>query len=1348
MKHLTIIAAALLLATISLAAEPGTLILSESAPCRSHVEFGLDQFDPVAMRADFENLCKMTKDRKFHVYTTRLKTFHKDLGVKWDKDTWMDHAVISFAASQYTNKDRIDPFIHVPAPPKNWMAPDFDDAAWLAQRYPLIVGRRIAIDREAEFGHRNGYLRFRFHVTDPTKATGLTLSMLYRGGVRVFLNGKEVARGHLPEGPLTPKTRGESYPLKAYVQMNKDGSAKMGTGKRDTGKFIYMGELVGTFEQLPKKIDNKRQPIEGVRNTRGDKQRKGFDITREQWDHYRSLRDRKLGPIMLPKEHIKKGENVLAIELRGSLLHPVALGWGTSIFDKVDGFDHCHLVRMDLRDTTGAARSTLERPAGMQVWVEDMHRRVFTKDHSDQSNPGTIRFEGAPNGSFSGQLAIGTDKALAGLKVTASDLTAASSALPIPHSALRIQFMPSLPLEEQRIMTKGTKQHGEMNRKGMALSMAGDAEVMRYAPRDYNPWTATGEEKSALVSNLRFFDTLNDEPITEIPADSCQAVWLTLDVPRGTAPGTYKGTVTVTANGVDPVTVPIVAEIHGWQMPDPAAFQANIALEHNPYGVARQYKVPVWSDPHFALMENSLRHLGRIGNDFVIIPVLKYSEFGNLAEPGMIKWIRKKDGTLTFDYTVLDRYLALVQKHWKRLRVVTFLIMHGTPNKVAVDVLDEASGKIENIDLHSSSPHFQPYWRAFAVALCAHMRELGLEKNMFWGLGWDSEGDAQLPTFMAQVAPHIKWACATHGHGTGNRHYYTCRSFIYKLANLSVSSHNGWQRPDRLVLNPRGGGSVICVDGGGAPFLLRVAVDRALVSGARGIGRIGVDHWDNVYLDGYKNVGFLPPGLAFTTILWPGKKGADATQRFEVLREGVQEVEARIFLEQQLVRKNLPEELATRVKTALYQHNCATLFIPINAAGLMTEYYNNWQNRSRKLFALAGEVANVVPLDADRDKLTVDLPARAKKDVEITIRNWTSAARAWTATGDQPWLQPAALSGNVAALHTLTATLDASSLPPGKAAHGKLTVTDTATGTAFPVEVTANVSKVMDYVPPDALLDRKQYKFLPDEGCIQMFVPVAKSVSRKVTISNLSGSPLAWQATVSVPWVKLEPASGKTPAQTPQFLTVTVAPPDKGDAKHMPTITFSEMGGSAGVEIPLAIYVMGEYKEPAFPQGEAVLLDSKTFGDLKSRPTFDLNRNFLYYGKIDFSNRVYKTPTGHSKNRLAGLSHSMKFPIPNQMIFDIEGKEYKAFSATVGIPYGWYGPYHNPGGPQSMRLNFQIYVDGELRAQSGYVKPLGPYRRLVVNNLNGAKKLRIVAMSNEPPPDLVTGNWCDPTFWK
>jgi hypothetical protein len=106
-----------------------------------------------------------------------------------------------------------------PPLPAGWIDAAFDDAAWPRARInelptlAFISGAAgpsgIASQSPTKMLLKLGVLALRgkFNVTDPATAR-LTLSLKYRGGVVVYLNGQEIARGALPAGPLTASTPG------------------------------------------------------------------------------------------------------------------------------------------------------------------------------------------------------------------------------------------------------------------------------------------------------------------------------------------------------------------------------------------------------------------------------------------------------------------------------------------------------------------------------------------------------------------------------------------------------------------------------------------------------------------------------------------------------------------------------------------------------------------------------------------------------------------------------------------------------------------------------------------------------------------------------------------------------------------------------------------------------------------------------------------------------------------------------------------------------------------------------------------------------------------------------------
>ena len=108
-------------------------------------------------------------------------------------------------------------------------------------------------------------------------------------------------------------------------------------------------------------------------------------------------------------------------------------------------------------------------------------------------------------------------------------------------------------------------------------------------------------------------------------------------------------------------------------------------------------------------------------------------------------------------------------------------------------------------------------------------------------------------------------------------------------------------RDQILLSTPRMDSGAIVVNGTSTPWVFRIFPERAIFTGYRGTGRMGGDYWAKSYHDGCGHYGGAP-GFSIMKSLWPGPNGAEPSARFEAMIEGLQELEARIFVEQTLDR--------------------------------------------------------------------------------------------------------------------------------------------------------------------------------------------------------------------------------------------------------------------------------------------------------------------------------------------------------------------------------------------------------------------------------------------------------------
>ncbi|MBM4040108.1 MAG: hypothetical protein FJ290_16510 [Planctomycetes bacterium] len=1341
---------------LSAAAGESTLVLDEDGYFRIYHEFGLMRISPDALKAEGdklfekERLARLEKGTKQHL---------KDKGIDWAQADWRDHACVHFRRTQLGDDARAVELIPTVPPPADWAKASFDDASWLCQRLGKLPPERYMAEAYEFTTHliRASFLRSYLHVPDPAAAGELTLDLAFRGGARVLVNGVEVARAHLPKGELAADTPAEDYPREAYL-----AAADEVPEARYAGNF---GDIRSPWDQAPQG-ERRRKEWAAFRMAASRQA-----INQKGWERLMALRDRKLTGVKIPGKLLQKGTNVLAIELRGARFHPQILGGAggprAENWDRHGGtenhtWDHCRLLSVQLRRGAetprlqgGGVLSAVMRPAGVQVWVEDMHTRVFSRDFSPPGCPvGTIRIVGAPNGTFGAQLVVGTDRDLAGLRVTAAELKGAGGV--VPASAIQVS-----PLKGYSILDLHKLGHDRcLGMYHWQCPMAVVA-INRYQVKLANPPAKDEARRKAeqeLFSAFRFFDHISSEPAATVPADTCQPFWLSLRVPPDAKPGLYRGSVSVQAEGMEPVAVPLEAEVIGWRIPGPLELQSIVESEQSPYALAKSYKVELWSDEHWKLVEASFRQLARLGADVLFVPVLLRSEFGNREDASMVKWIRSPDGSLRFDYAVLDRYLDLAIKHCGAPRVVCFQIMHGCPSEShAVKIFDEAAGKEETVEVGPNAEATRrPLWRAFATSARDHMRQKGPEDAMYWGHAFDMVVDPGLVRLMEEFTPGVYWAAGAHARKPDATFRAVARSYGSDITDRSLK---GWKNPFIHLVMPRTNGSVICVEGTSTPYTYRVLCDRAIYCGFNGVGRMGADYFEKTWFDAFRGGQYLLVGRSCVQTLWPGPNGAETSTRNEAMLEGLQEAEARIFLEQSLDRGLLPAELAAEVQKVLDDHFRATLHIPGGTAAItMMDVAGDWQARSRTLFATAAKAAEAVGIDVDKTEIGAEkmqlvfdgqardlhsregipLPALGKAHVSVRLRNWTSKPRAWKAAANEPWIQPAKAEGTLAGQEELAITLDGAKLDPGKVVKGALTITDAATGRSQAVEIAAKVEKPFDFQVQKPVFN----------------VTASETESRDFLLVNRTAAEQPWKLESSAPWMKVQPASGKLKPGASLFVTLAIggASLPREAVTLDATLRLEAAGGAFSEEVAFKTFVIPPYQPPAkLPEGQPVLLEAVS-KDLLVR-----HRSISWFNEKE----AHKAPTfGPTLNVWHGLKplqigekkyeHGLWIKPLHETVYNIEGKGFAAFSAEVG--WNRMVTKSDAGlGHTTVRMNFEVHVDGKVVAQSGLMAATDPARLLVVEGLAAAKELKLVSRTHynaDEPLGLAYCNWANPTLYR
>ncbi|MFW5870920.1 MAG: glycoside hydrolase domain-containing protein [Verrucomicrobiota bacterium] len=279
-----------------------------------------------------------------------------------------------------------------------WMKPDFNDGGWCRTRGPMMANFFSTDD-----GWKLILMRASFGVKDPSAAGDLKLSMDFRGGIVVYMNGKEVARKYMPKGEVNLSTPAVPYPKEA--------------------------DYLDSGYTLPWSRQTTRRELS---------QRPQFIKDRV------ASRTRKISDIKIPAGSLKEGANTLAIAIHRAptpaTRHVTRAKGGMSV-NQDQWWTRLGLKSVELSATPGAAVEGNIGPGegkAFQTWNHSIVQQVTVHDFPDpfeSRNP--IVINGARNGAFSGQIVLGNDSAIKNLKVSVSDLKGAGT---IPSSAVRVRY--------------------------------------------------------------------------------------------------------------------------------------------------------------------------------------------------------------------------------------------------------------------------------------------------------------------------------------------------------------------------------------------------------------------------------------------------------------------------------------------------------------------------------------------------------------------------------------------------------------------------------------------------------------------------------------------------------------------------------------------------------------------------------------------------------------------------------------------------------------------------------------------------------------------------------------------
>lgn len=686
---------------------------------------------------------------------------------------------------------------------------------------------------------------------------------------------------------------------------------------------------------------------------------------------------------------LRKGLNVLALEIHRAPHHP-----------KAQNYSNCGLVTLEL-NCTGRGISKAGRPSGFQVCAVNPLTKItpwgcYWSGRITQGAGGyfcmpslswaplsdtgkQIRMVGARNIVAMGQAFVSSDSPIRNLKVKVDDLIHTDGQQRIPASQVYVRYE-AYPDEFP------DRDVGGMLGKEPAFSyldiLLDKVPALIYVLQPKKGPPATWRDWKSYCEYTGCGSWRDGGVVVPI--------WIFVKIPTNVNPGRYNGRITISAESSPVHQLPISLAVSKWFAPNPEDISVHVGAVHSPDTLSIYYKTPLWSEHHWKLVETTLSYMGALGAKVLWLPlVADFAWFHN--SESIVYWIKQTDGSYKLDFRVFDKYLDLVQKYMKP-DVVCLCILDGG----GYSVLDVTSGKIERAPMppYDSSPQAMNFWKPLLEQTLARLEKRGLDgKKIVVGLLWEGASamggrDAgfkkESMELFKSLLPDLKLAQIAH-YGA-NRMWklhdtpigYTMSVWGNKTG-VKIKPFHGHELPVKVAWHPRcdNYNDIRPISARGS-FL--TAIERA-VGECLGLGPVGMDFWNLADIPkgrGPRTHGSLEGCLAWNlsmshetcaALLAPGPNGPVPTVRFELIRLGLYEAEARVIIERTLQSeeksKKLTPELIAKCKDVLARRNQAMSYVRLGEGSIQGEGWkwfeaSGWQDRTYELFECAADVVQAL----------------------------------------------------------------------------------------------------------------------------------------------------------------------------------------------------------------------------------------------------------------------------------------------------------------------------------------------------------------------------------------------------
>lgn len=235
--------------------------------------------------------------------------------------------------------------------------------------------------------------------------------------------------------------------------------------------------------------------------------------------------------------------------------------------------------------------------------------------------------------------------------------------------------------------------------------------------------------------------------------DSLFSAWIEINIPKDIEVGVSTLTVSLDFGDGIKSESSVEIEVIGATLPDEDIY---FTQWFHADCIAQYYEVPVWSDKHWAAVENFARVAANNGINVLLTPVFTPpldTAVGGERLTTQLIGVTVEDGKYTFDFTLLDKWIAMCDRVGiKYLEISHFYTQWGAAH--APKIMATVNGEYKRIfgwDTDATSDEYRTFLRQFLTELLSHLKENGNDKRCIFHIS-DEPGIDHLESYRAAKA--------------------------------------------------------------------------------------------------------------------------------------------------------------------------------------------------------------------------------------------------------------------------------------------------------------------------------------------------------------------------------------------------------------------------------------------------------------------------------------------------------------------------------------------------------------------------------------------------------------------